>query len=249
MFNTIKSYCMSLERAENIICPHLKFEHFKADLFLKIRNLIYNHNNHHPWLALNNEQLLKIAGLWQNNFQGEGYTLAAVLLLGKDEVIQKLLPHYKIEIFDRIHEMHSHGGYECIRTNLIDAYDKLIDFINQRARLRNGMLREIVGNLIVHREYMHDHACTLILHEDRIETINANRPNGEGPIDFKRFTPISKNPLISKFFAQLGRFNGVGSGMLNLSKAIKINCVNGKPVFIEGAIFRMQVPVLRSGSI
>jgi ATP-dependent DNA helicase RecG len=90
---------------EGIIYPALKFEDFKADLFPKVRNLISSNNPNHPWLALDNKQLLEMAGLWRRDFQSgqEGYTLAAALLLGKDEVIQQILPHYKIDALVRIH--------------------------------------------------------------------------------------------------------------------------------------------------
>jgi predicted HTH transcriptional regulator len=38
-----------------------------------------------------------------------------------------------------------------------------------------------------------------------VETENANNPHGEGPIDPANFVPFPKNPLIAKFFIQLGR--------------------------------------------
>lgn len=63
--------------SEGIIYPALRFEDFKADLFPKIRNLISSNNPNHPWLALDNKQLLEMAGLWRRDFQSgqEGYTL------------------------------------------------------------------------------------------------------------------------------------------------------------------------------
>jgi ATP-dependent DNA helicase RecG len=54
-------------------------------------------------LKLDDEEMLKKAGLWRKdrNTSQEGYTLAAVLLLGTDELIQEILPHYKIDVILR----------------------------------------------------------------------------------------------------------------------------------------------------
>jgi ATP-dependent DNA helicase RecG len=88
---------------EGIIYPALQFEDFKAELFPTIRNLIRSNNGNHPWLALNDVSMLQMAGLWKRDFQSgqEGYTLAACLLLGKDDVILQVLPHYKIDALVR----------------------------------------------------------------------------------------------------------------------------------------------------
>jgi hypothetical protein len=66
---------------QSIIYNALRFEDFKADLFPKVRNLIRSNKPDHPWLALNDVQMLEKAGLWQRDPQSgqEGYTLAAAL--------------------------------------------------------------------------------------------------------------------------------------------------------------------------
>lgn len=242
---------------EGIIYPALKFEDFKADLFPKIRNLISSNNPNHPWLALDNKQLLEMAGLWRRDFQSgqEGYTLAAALLLGKDEVIQQILPHYKIDALVRIHNTDRYDDREYIQTNLIEAYEQLMAFVakhlpdkfymegDQRVSLRTRIFREIVANLIVHREYTNAQPCTFIIYKDKIETANANNPHGEGPIDPKNFAPFPKNPAIAKFFIQLGRVDELGSGVLNVNRLIKEYAGKDAPQFIEGQVFKMELPV------
>lgn len=54
---------------EGIIYPALRFEDFKPELFPKVRNLIKSNNPDHPWLSLNDKQMLEIAGLWKRDFQ------------------------------------------------------------------------------------------------------------------------------------------------------------------------------------
>ncbi|HEV7350964.1 RNA-binding domain-containing protein [Telluribacter sp.] len=242
---------------ENSVYPGLRFSDFKEELFPKIRNLISSHHPSHPWLTLTNELLLERAGLWKRDYQtqNEGYTLAAALLLGKDEVIQSILPHYKIDALVRREDVHRYDDRLYIQTNLIDAYDLLMNFVAkhlpdpfylegvQRVSLRSKIFREVVANLIVHREYTSAHPCTFIIRKGVLETENANNPHGYGPIDPQRFVPFPKNPTIVKFFIQLGRVEELGSGVLNINRYLKAYSDAGKPEFIEGPVFKVRIPL------
>jgi len=90
--------------SENQVFPFLQLSDFKASLFDKVRNLIRNIQPAHSWLAMNNEELLRSAGLFKRDMKtgSEGYTLAAVLLLGTDACIQKRLTPYKTDAILRI---------------------------------------------------------------------------------------------------------------------------------------------------
>jgi ATP-dependent DNA helicase RecG len=242
---------------EGIIYPALRFEHFKPELFPKIRNLIRSNNPNHPWLALDDEQMLKMAGLWKQDFESsrEGYTLAAALLLGKDEVIGQILPHYKIDALVRKENMARYDDRDYINTNLVEAYERLMDFVakhlpdkfhlegDQRVSLRAKIFREVVANLIVHREYTNAHPATFIIYKDRVQTDNGNNPHGDGPIRPDDFSPLPKNPSIAKFFIQLGRVDELGSGVLNVYRYLVYYTPGKTPQFIEGNTFRMIVPL------
>ena len=242
---------------ENIIYSGLQFEDLKQSLFSKVRNLIRSNNPEHPWLALNDKDLLRIAGLWRHDNQTnkEGYTLAAVLLFGKDEVIQQIVPHYKIDAIVRVDDVDRYDDREYIQTNLIEAYDILMDFIakhlpdkfylvgTQRVSLRTKIFREIIANLVVHREYTNAYPCRFIIYTDRVEAENANNPRGLGKIDPANFSPYPKNPTIAKFFIQLGRVEELGSGVLNVSNLAKEYSNGGEASFIEGSVFKMIMPI------
>lgn len=242
---------------EGNIYPNVQFNDFNPSLFYKIRNLIKSNYPNHPWLALDNEQLLVKAGLWRQDkqYNQEGYTLAAILLLGKDEVIQSTVPHYKIDALLRIKNTLRYDDRDYIQTNLIDAYDRLMDFVakhlpdkfymegDQRVSLRDKIFREVIGNLIVHREYTNALPCTFVIHQDRVESQNANNPHGEGLIDPNNFAPFPKNPAIAKFFMQLGRVDELGSCVLNVGRLLS-KYVNGSHAkFIEGTTFRIIIPL------
>ena len=237
--------------SEGTIYPMVRLSDFNLDLFSTVRNLIRGKNEDHPWLSLSNEQLLKKAGLWKKDyaFGQEGYTLAAVLLFGKDETIQDILPHYKIDALVRKDNIERFDDRLYCTTNLIDAYDQLMDFVakhlsdpfylegTQRKSLRGIIFREIIV------EYTNAQPATLIIYRDRVETENANNPHGEGPLSPTNFSPFPKNPSIAKFFMQLGRFDELGSGILNVNKYIKAYSGKDNPQFIEGATFKTIIPV------
>ena len=248
---------------EGIIYPGIQFFDFNPTLFPKLRNLIKSNEANHPWLSLNDEQLLQKAGLWKRDYQTgqEGYTLAAILLLGKDEVIQQVLPHYKIDALVRISNTDRYDDRLYIQTNLIDAYDQLLGFVakhlpdkfytegDQRKSLRTAIFREIVANIIVHREYTNAQPTTFIIYADRVETENANNPHGIGNLSIEDFSPFPKNPVIAKFFMQLGRVDELGSGVINVNKFIKKYSGQSNPTFIEGKTFKMTIPLANDGAV
>ena len=231
---------------------------FRQELFAKVRNLIRSNNPAHPWLSLDDEQLLEISGLWKKDYLGnqEGFTLAAALLLGKDEVIQQIIPHYKIDALVKINNTDRYDDRLNIRTNLIDAYDQLMDFVNrhlpdkfylvgdQRVSLRSTIFREIAANLIVHREYTNAAPGTFIVYADRVETQNANNAHGEGPIDPTNFVPFPKNLLIAKFFIQLGRVEELGSGILTTNRLMKEYAGKGHASFTKALPSKLPYPFL-----
>ena len=244
---------------EGTIYKQIKFDDFKTELFSKIRNLILSRSPSHPWLSLSNEEILNLAGLQRQNYitGEEGYTLAAVLLFGKDELIQSILPYYKIEVLVKIKDVDRYDDRLTVSTNLIDAYDKIMDFLLKttylpdkffmegevRIDLREKIFREVVANLLVHREYTNAHIASIIIYSDRVELLNANKPYYHGKIDVKNFYPYPKNPLISKFFMQLGRVEEIGSGILNVTKYLKHYYPGAEAEFIDGDIFKAIIPI------
>ena len=242
---------------ENRIFPFLKMSDFKMEMFPRIRNLIRGRYQNHPWLDLDDEQMLHKAGFYGRDpqTQQEGYNLASVLLFGKDETILNIVPHYKIDALLRRVDMDRYDDRLYITTNLIEAYDLLMSFVEKhlpdkfylqddiRISLRSKIFREVVANLIVHREYTSGYAGTLMIYKDRVETQNPHCPHGNGMQLPDLFVPFSKNPLIARFFAQIGRVDELGSGILNIYKFARAYCPGKIPQFIESQFFRTTIPL------
>ena len=177
------------------------------------------------------------------------------MLLGKDEVIQSVLPHHKTDAILRVENLDRYDDRDDIRTNLVESYDRLMAFVRkhlsdkfyqegeQRISLRDRIFREVVGNLLIHREFANAFPAKLIIEKDRVLTENWNRPHGGGLIDPANFSPYPKNPIVAKFFKEIGRVDELGSGVRNTFKYCGIYTPGTKPEFIEDDVFRTIIPL------
>ncbi len=84
---------------ENRIYPFAELSELRKDIFIKVRKLVSNQRPNHPWLLMDDLEMLKSAGLYLKDLQSgkEGITLAGILLLGTDELISSALPHFRID--------------------------------------------------------------------------------------------------------------------------------------------------------
>lgn len=242
--------------SENKIFPFLSMSDFEIDLFSKIRTMAANQKANHVWLSLDDEDMLKSAGLWKKDFQTghEGFTLAAVVLLGKESTIQSILPHYKTDAILRIQNKDRYDDRLDLRCNLFNAYYELLNFVQKhlpdkfhlegvnRISLRDSIFREIIANLLVHREFLNHFPAKLIIEENIVFTENSNRPHGNGKIDLSNLAPFPKNPTIAKFFKEIGLVEELGSGIRKSYKYSKLYS-DKNPEFIEDDIFKSIIPI------
>ena len=246
---------------ENIIYSATTLDDLRLEMLPRLRNLMLTRGPNHPWRELDDEQLLLKAGLFRKDQETgkEGYTLAAILLLGKDETIRSVLPHYKIDALVRKVQMDHYDDRDRIDCNLIEAYDRLMAFIakhlpdpfylegDARINLRDKIFREVVANFLVHREYMSAHPARLVIYKDHVTTSNASNYQIEGVLDPEKVVPFSKNPVIAKFFAQLSWVEEIGSGMMNIGKYLPHYTPSGVPEYSDGSVFTTVIPLPMGG--
>lgn len=245
---------------EQRVYPYITFDDFDAKLFDRAKRLIQARSPGHPWVELSTEDFLHRAGFYRKAPDGnEGYILAAILFFGKDETIQSVAPAYKFDALLRKQNIDRYDDRLTVRTNLIDAYDLLMQFIakhlidpfhlerNIRISLRDMIFRELVANIIAHREYLDARPATLTIFKDKVVFSNPNIPRGKGVIDPNHFTPISKNPTICKFMLQTGRVEEVGSGIRNVNKYLPHYSKIGRAEFIEDEMFETNVYLAKPG--
>ena len=241
--------------SENKIFPFASISDLRSDLIDKARLLAKHETGvNHPWVAMTNEKLLQSLRLYQKDFTTgkEGFTLAAILLFGKDETIISILPHHRTDAILRKKNLDRYDDRDDIRTNLIDSYHRLMAFVEKhipdpfylendiRISVRNKMFREAVTNILIHREYINPFPAKMIIENNRVLFENANRTHGYGKIDPKNFSPFPKNPIIARVFKEIGYADELGSGVRNLNKYYKLFS-NKQPELIEEDIFKIII--------
>ena len=243
--------------SEGTIYPFLNESDFANGVIERARRVIKINRPDHPWNELSNDDFFRTAGLYRRNIQTgvEGFTMAALLLFGKDEVIQSALPYYKVDAVVRKLDMDRYDDRETIRCNLIEAYDKLLAFTakhlsdkfyligDQRVSLREKIFREIIANLLIHREYSNAFPSSFVIYNNKVETSNANKPHVYGQLYPDTFQPFPKNPCLAQIFTQMGRSEEFGTGLRNVYKYSKAYSGSEKIVFLEDDIFRVSIPL------
>lgn len=239
------------------IIPYLKFTDLDSDLFEKAKTLIRNVRSDHPWLMVENVQMLRESSLWRKDFYSneEGLTLAAALIFGHETTINSLLPAYKVEVMVRIQNKDRWDDRLTLRKNLIDSYLEIKQFVyrhlpekfytenDQRIDLRDKIFREVIGNVLIHREYTSNHPTEIIISESEVTISNPNKPLFHGIIDPSKFSPYPKNPNIRKFFVALGWADEIGSGIRNTNKYLPLYILGTKPLFFENDTFLTIIPL------
>jgi len=232
------------EFTENEVLPFLEIADLNNDTFKKARRLAGVWDNSHPWLMMDDEEMLHSCGLWRKDSQTgkEGYTLAAALLFGKENTILSCCPAYKTDAIYRnmsyrrfLHPYPTdpdvrYNDRDDIRVNLIEAYQRLMIFINrnlpdkfhiegiQRIDLRDKIFREMAANMLIHREYSHYFPAKFLIFSDRVITENWTKPSGQNPVTLETLETHPKNPMIARVFKELGWVEELGSGRKNIMK-------------------------------
>ncbi len=186
--------------------------------------------------------------------------MAAILLFGPDNLIYSVLAHHKTDAIFRVFYTDRYDDRDVILTNLLDSYDRLIAFGKKHLNdlftmegiisisARDKILREILSNLLAHRDFSNAYIAKLIIENDRIYTENSNRSHGFGSLNLNAFEPFPKNPPISKVFREIGLADELGSGMRNAYKYTKLYS-DAEPEFIEGDIFKTIIPLREAATV
>ena len=206
---------------------------------------------------MSDEELFRSAKLYDRDYTTgeEGFNLAAVLLLGKDEVISSVCPAYITDAVVRRDNIDRYDDRLMVRTNLLDSYEQLREFTernlpdrfvlkgDKRVSPRTMTARELVANSLMHREYSSPVVARVTIDNESIRTVNASRSFFEGRMKLGEFTPMPKNPIIANVFVQTGIAEQLGSGLRNLIRASR-QYTEREPEFRDGDIFEATIPIV-----
>lgn len=240
---------------EQHIFPHLRMEDLDLDLLDRCRKRAAARRSHHPWSEMSDEELLRSAQLYTRDIEtgNEGLNRAAALLLGKPEVVLSACPGYKTDAVFRHRQPDRYDDRDIVRDNLVLAYDRLCAFCakhlpdpfylegDSRISVRDIVVREVVSNTLIHREFTSPFPAKLIIDDEGLRTENASRAMFEGRLTLADFKPMPKNPIIANFFTQIGYAEELGSGLRNLEKYAR-SFLGADPVLQEGDVFVARIP-------
>jgi ATP-dependent DNA helicase RecG len=242
---------------ENRVFPRLKITDFEDDDFDYVRNRVAIFDSKHPWIKMDNDEILRSAKMYLHDDQSgkEGYTLAAALLFGKTDILREICPQYKTEALCRKDDILRYDDRETIDCNLLQAYERLMAFIRKhtpdrfflegdtRVSLREFIFREVVTNLLIHREYSNDYRAMLTVYKDTVVTENWSIPYVVGRITPTNLKPRAKNPNIAAFFKQLRWVEDLGSGIRNMYRLcpLYVKDKTALPVMEDDDVFRLTI--------
>ena len=243
---------------EQWLYPNVKLEDLRLDMIPKLQQMAVNMTvgGNHPWKGLSPVEVLKSAGLYVENLDTGKYcpNLAAIMLLGRDEVIFDTNPTYKTDALLRKVNVDRYDDRLTVQTNLIDSFDALLGFAakhmldkffledGKRVSLAAIIAREMISNTLIHREYSSHYIAKFIIMKDKMVVENACRARRDREITPENLEPDSKNPRIAAFFKNLYLVDELGSGTRKLFKYVPFYS-NAKPVLHEADIFRIIVPL------
>jgi ATP-dependent DNA helicase RecG len=253
----------SSQFTERKIFPYTKLEDLRLDLIPLVKRLALNHNSAHPWKDMSDMDFFRSSGLYEEDKSSgkTGFNLAGILLFGRDEVVRSCAVGLVTDCILRRENIDRYDDRLIVETNLIEGYDRIFEFIEKHTldrfflidghsvSVRSHIARELVSNILVHREYTSSYRSRVIIEQDRIVTDNWSRATFHGHIDPDSFIPRSKNPILAKFFVNIGRADELGSGVRNLYKYTRIYTGGAEPELIEGDVFKMTIPLVSQNKV
>ncbi len=198
----------------------------------------------HPWLALDEQNLLIQLGGWRRDriTKKEGLTLAGLLMFGRERSILDALPHYQIDYQERLsndpeirwtYRLTLDGKWEPNLFNFYyRVYSRLINDINVPFQLdqdavRPGethvhqALREALSNALIHADHQSSRPLIITKSTNLFLFSNPGRLRISLQQLYDGGISDARNPNLQKMFQMLGLGDKAGSGFGKILRAWK----------------------------
>ena len=229
---------------DGAVLNHFGLNDLDAESIAVYRNLFRSNTPSHPFLAGDDQELLRQLGGWAQDREtgDEGITLAGLVMFGKGRAILDHLPHFHLDYqeipppepkaprwLDRITLDGTWAGnvFQFYRR----VYPKLTEGLKVPFQMQlPGMtrrdetpvheaLREALVNALIHADYSGTTGIRVFKKADSFEFIN---PGGlRLPLDqiWKGGTSDCRNPSVQKMFQMIGAGEKAGSGIPKITSA------------------------------
>ncbi len=198
----------------------------------------------HPWLALDEQNLLVQLGGWQcNRLTGQdGLTLAGLLMFGRERSILDALPHYHLDYQERLsqdpevrwtYRLTLDGKWEPNLFNFYyRVYNRLVNDINVPFQLDSDAvrlgethvheaLREALVNTLIHADHQSTRPIVVTKFTNSFLFSNPGRLRISLQQLYEGGISDPRNPNLQKMFQMLGLGEKAGSGFGKILRAWK----------------------------
>lgn len=211
------------------ICNGLTIDDLSGPAIANLRNRIYQKQNNPNILTMPERQLLTDLNLM--NAEGK-LTYAALILLGKSEIINKHLPQNNIVVEYRPnHTQIRHTARQEFRAPLVIAIDEVWDYINQPASnpmqhieimpqimdipsFNSETIREALLNAMMHRSFQMGGDIFIRQYPDEITICNSGGfPYGVNLDNLLTINSSPRNRLLTEVVEKTGLIERSGQGV------------------------------------
>lgn len=224
------------ESADSRILEHFTFEDLDLPSLHQYRQRLASHQPTHPWLQMDDLDLLKKLNGWSSCRKSgiEGLTVAGLLMFGRDETIFEAVQQYHIDFRERLSQDPAVRWTDRLTPdgtwpgNLYQFYHRVIQklaadlkrpFELDHDMMRKGespvhvAIREALVNSLIHADYQGQGGIVIEKYPDRFEFSNP----GSLLISFDQLlrggTSECRNRTLQTMFTMIGAAEKAGSGI------------------------------------
>ncbi|MEG4170945.1 MULTISPECIES: RNA-binding domain-containing protein [unclassified Microcoleus] len=213
-----------------------------AETLKSFRQRFSSREPDHPWLALDDSDLLRQLGGWSRDRSTgkEGLTIAALLMFGRERSILDALPHYQLDYQEQLSddpetrwtyrltldgkwEPNLFNFYYRVYTRLVN--DLELPFQLDKDAVRRGethvheALREALVNTLIHADHQSTRPLTITKYKNGFSFSNPGRLRISLQQLYEGGVSDPRNPNLQKMFQMLGLGEKAGSGFGKIIRA------------------------------
>ena len=232
---------------DNQILPNYSMSDIDTETLRGYRQRFILRKNNHPWNELDDFNFLCKIGAYRIDRESgqEGFTRAGILMFGKTESItdQACCPWYFVDYQEKLSNnmnerwsdrIYADGSWNSnLYQFFFKVYNKLVQTLPVPFSL-NGIerteetaahiaIREALVNSLVHSSYAEQGNIVIIREKDKIIFRNPGRMLITIDDFYSGSQSVCRNPIIQKFFIQLGYGEKAGSGADFIIKGCREN--------------------------
>lgn len=232
---------------DNQILPNYSMNDIDTETLRGYRQRFILRKNNHPWNDLDDFNFLCKIGAYRVDRESgqEGFTRAGILMFGKTESItdQACCPWYFVDYQEKLSNnmnerwsdrIYADGSWNSnLYQFFFKVYNKLVQTLpvpfslngieRTEETLAHIAIREALVNALVHSSYAEQGNIVIIREKDKIIFRNPGRMLISLDDFYSGSQSVCRNPIIQKFFIQLGYGEKAGSGADYIIKGCNVN--------------------------